>query len=418
MNQSNSDKKKLVYILVITFCTFVFMMFFKFSDDFNTHQIIQEFKDGYNTGRRIVQNLKPLETKTEISDEDAFNFAMYKNLPIDKENNKILQVGNDRSGDEFFELKKADYKETNNYEKFLTSIKAKDIHRKEIDSIIQFYKPQLYSSILVQEGNKIAVSPKLLHINEAMRTDLLKYSAPSFREDDRIAILERTKVLPRIKERIENLEKNFIFIDKDTSFNFEIEPEPDVLLTEKTETGSLKNTSVKAVSESYAEDNISVNLELNDAGFKIKIDSLQKNLFKLNISDEEFKVYIPDVDKQIIELAELEDSIEDVNEIFENFIFRMENKDDSSGNMFSIKIGKDKNSGVNFELNVSNINKLVGNSLQMISTYSEKDWEKFGVRMDSLAQAYEKHAQDSVRFDVEKFKKKLANKKKRREKLD
>lgn len=421
-NSSNSDKKKFVYIIVITIITFVLMFYFKYSNQF-TDTIVQGFKDGLEDGKRLTSFLKSLDSRTEISNEDAFNFAMYKNLPIDKENNKILTLGDSRSGDDFFEIKKADYKgNTNNYKKFLKKIRADEEHRREIDSILQFYKPQLYSAILIKENDKVAVGLKLIHINEAMRADLLKYSAPRLQVDDRIALLEKTKVLPKIKKKIKNLEHDYIFIDKDTSFNFQIEPQPEALrIKEIAEVErSIEEPEAVAVSESFTEDNIKVNLELGEEGFKVKIDSLQKNLFKLNISDEEFKVYIPDIDKHIIDIAEiedLEDSIEDINDVFEDFILRIENKDDKTGNAFSFKIGKDGDTGgVSFEMNINNINKLVGNSLQMFNKYNEEDWEQFGLRMDSLAKVYEKQIQDSIKFDVEKFKKEIKKKKSKKEK--
>mgnify|MGYP000896189243 FL=1 len=40
-----------------------------------------------------AKNLKPLFYQTSITEEDIFNFALYQNIPIDKQNNKLLQIG-------------------------------------------------------------------------------------------------------------------------------------------------------------------------------------------------------------------------------------------------------------------------------------------------------------------------------------
>ena len=54
-----------------------------------------------------TENLKPLLLTAGFTNEDIFNFALSKQLPLDKSNSKYLLLGSKPNGDNYFEIKKA-----------------------------------------------------------------------------------------------------------------------------------------------------------------------------------------------------------------------------------------------------------------------------------------------------------------------
>ena len=95
--------------------TLVLMVYFKLSQTgFDTFQSTSK-----NLIADYAKNLSPLFTKSEITNEDVFNFALYKELPVDKENKKLLKIESDNYGNDKFEvIENSELNQTKNYEVF------------------------------------------------------------------------------------------------------------------------------------------------------------------------------------------------------------------------------------------------------------------------------------------------------------
>ena len=124
-----------------------------------------------------IDDLKPLIFKTEIKKEDVFDFAFNKNIPVDKEENKVLKVTRDNAQNEYIEIAPAFEANDRNYtyDKFLASIDADEQDKKAIDSILASYIKDLSSAILYDDKNTYAVNSNLVLLNKAILADIYGY---------------------------------------------------------------------------------------------------------------------------------------------------------------------------------------------------------------------------------------------------
>ena len=108
------------------------MIFFKQNKRIIGHM----FEEGKNNLLSFYShNLKPLLFQTRISEEDVFNFALYRSLPLDKEKNKVLFISNDQPGNQIFEIKPATYNpNTQNYNTFIQYLGMNKIEKAKSDT--------------------------------------------------------------------------------------------------------------------------------------------------------------------------------------------------------------------------------------------------------------------------------------------
>ncbi|MBN1637374.1 MAG: hypothetical protein JW866_00280 [Ignavibacteriales bacterium] len=172
MESINSKSKNLLFlrrngsIIGLIILTIGLMFVFKyFQKDINN--LIDE---GINL---YTQNLKPLFIKEEITNEDIINFAFYETLPIDKQNSKYIILGNDSAGNDNFVIKTKETVATTNYEKFININELDEKRVQILDSILNTYKEDIYTSILFNENNTYAVSHSLPHLRDLLRYDLV-----------------------------------------------------------------------------------------------------------------------------------------------------------------------------------------------------------------------------------------------------
>lgn len=165
--------KKLFPYVVLFLLTLALMFFFKH----NKRDIGKIIEAGKNNLFSLAKNLKPLLFETEINNEDVFNFALYQSIPLDKEKNKVLLISKDVPGNNIFEIKPANYNlQTNNYGTFVKLLGLNEEQKNEADSILNSYKKEIYSSILINDKNTIAVNPKLPALQQAVLADLVSFA--------------------------------------------------------------------------------------------------------------------------------------------------------------------------------------------------------------------------------------------------
>ena len=124
-----------------------------------------------------TQNLKPLIYTNEITNEDVFNFAMFNSLPVNKKENKLLLIAQDGEGNNSISIHTSEYKEdTGNYQKFIKYLELGDNEKRQFDSLLSFYKARIYSTILSDDKNTIAVNQKIPLMHSLLYADILNFA--------------------------------------------------------------------------------------------------------------------------------------------------------------------------------------------------------------------------------------------------
>ena len=66
---------------------------------FNNKKLLKVYESGKEDVKQFyAENFKPLFTNSSLTNEDVFNFALYQNIPLDKEDKSILQIADDDEG--------------------------------------------------------------------------------------------------------------------------------------------------------------------------------------------------------------------------------------------------------------------------------------------------------------------------------
>ena len=165
--------KKFLPYIILFLLTIALMFFFKY----NKRDIGRIIEAGKNNLLALAKNLKPLLFETEINNEDVFNFALYQSIPLDKGKNKVLLISKDEPGNNIYEIKPASYnRQTKNYDTFVKLLGLNEKQKAEADSILNSYKKEIYSSVLVNDKSTIAVNPRLPDLQQAVLADLISFA--------------------------------------------------------------------------------------------------------------------------------------------------------------------------------------------------------------------------------------------------
>ncbi|MDQ7818316.1 MAG: hypothetical protein RDU14_14915 [Melioribacteraceae bacterium] len=403
--QNKSDRiKELIKgylpVAALILLTIFLMIFFRYHKR-GLSRLIEEGKN--NLVSFYAQNLKPLFATTEISNEDVFNFALYQSLPIDKINKKVLLVSSEEEGSQVFEIKPASYNpDTYNYERFVGFLNLNPEQKLIADSILGAYKKEIYLSILMNDKNTIAINPKLSDLQQAVLADLLAFSEkvssektyelfPNqyklFSRADIKSFASKTKDLPR---------GDYIFITPDTVFQTECtidSKEFDKLM------------------------DIDLNKQIALQGYKnLKVDVHISNLEKKaekSLKEDESKFW-HQMDSNLVQVVIPIPKIREAGSISINDSVRIKLKKASDKlKMFTVK-WEDQNKKLHSKVHVSppkppskgealqfqfNIDPgaFTRQAVEMALKGNYKDLEKLGIRMDSIAKAFEKSLNDSLK---------------------
>lgn len=347
-----------------------------------------------------TKDLKPLSAKTELTDEDMLNFALYKNLPVDKENEKMLVLENDEEGNENFTIKPASYYPTDNYSKFVNKLELKDEEKKEFDSILSDYRTKIDKSILYNEQNSMAVNSNIGIVHKAMSEDIYNFAVRKS-EWDRSAPLEKqerkeTRVYNEILDRKNEIGvSNYIFVAPDTVFKYQVEWESSV--PEEVEISS----SVHSVTP--PDPPVAVHV----APFSSSEEGRELNLgIEYEDDSAAVKVHIP---KTALDHSHTV-LLEPFTEVYWNLADVISNIEVERQNEGEISIQLDSMRNVNFEFNFSGLESLIENSGDAFS--EAEGWEEFGLKIDSVAKVIQFYAADSlIKVKVKESKLKKAEKK-------
>lgn len=326
-----------------------------------------------------MENLKPIFSSSQITNEDIFNFALYKTIPIDKQNNKVLIVSDEKNNQQVLEIKKLPFnKNTENYNKFIEYLGLNEDEKEKVDSILNSYKKEISLSILMNDKT-IAVNPKLAELQNIITADLINYlikinhyAAAKIYKLNIPKNINFQKIISLAKKNPDN---QYIFITPDTIFkkSFTID-------TNKIRLDLNGNIEPPAIDKKLKK----INIELS-------IDNRNKKIPKyFSIEDtNNIKINIP------IELNEIIPAISESIRVNVLSSLKMEQK---KYNKLPKPELKDR-----IQLDFENPLEFVSKALEIAA--KQKDWEEFGKKMDSLGRQLEKKYSDSVYEAKKKYKK-------------
>lgn len=172
-------------------------------------------------------SLKPLFLPSEISNEDLFNFALYQEIPLNNDENQVIKIGLDKSGNEYFEVRKADNVDNNNLNNFLSKLNLTDEKKSKVDSLFKSYAIQLSKHILVGNENAIAINPTVWNLRKAMIADFIALTRQlDTKNFDRLANLYKIPI-PRSQiawnKKLDSIHTNkYIVFTPDSVFTSEL----------------------------------------------------------------------------------------------------------------------------------------------------------------------------------------------------
>lgn len=247
------------------------------------HEFVDQQKE--NLAGFYAQNLEPIFSGNILSKEDVFNFAFYKELPVDKKNNQILALGVAPDGKDFFEFRNAGYNpSTNNLQQFVNYLKLDSGQKAGLDSILDVYKSRIQEQVLVNENNTLAINSDLWNLNKALAADLMLFASRvnKIKANELFTDMldsSKEKSLRKIVAEVRSSENDkYIFVHSDTIFtgNFKYKtPVPGAPQKEREQKISLKFD--KDLTKNYgqvktAPNNFHVQVDTNY--FRIKIPEL------------------------------------------------------------------------------------------------------------------------------------------------
>jgi len=213
--------KKYSPFILLSLLTVLLMFFFK-SNKKGISGMIEEGKK--NLISLYTGGLRPLISETEISKEDLFNFALYQSLPLDQEKNKVLLIS-DVEGKMVYEIKPANFnKNTRNYEAFKKYFELNASEKRIADSVLNSYRKDIYSCVLVNEKNAYAVNPKISTVRKAMLADLVFLAQTTNKEKasevfQNIDDINKNELAALIKTREEVPASQYLLMTPDTIAN-------------------------------------------------------------------------------------------------------------------------------------------------------------------------------------------------------
>lgn len=387
-SNSNSDSRLLKTYMpaaALLIVTVTVMLYFKNSQE-SGYNIFDH--GGSLLERFYAKNLKPVfNSKKELSNEDLINFAFNNNLPVSDE--KVLFIGNNPELGKELGVKDAILnKNTTNYEKFVNLYCQSDESRARVDSILDFYRSDLSTSILVSENDAIVVDETILDLNKALKAELLACARKSvFGAGYNVAGMSKPhrKELPFTRDK--NEDTKLVFLTPDTVFTRDYR-------LDKERVAQMQTVEEPEVSE-------------EPFIVPVKMDRLAEvnEIKEFTIGKKKISAFF---DAEQSDDFSLRDSLLNIKEVVNEALGKTK--------IGKLKIGFENGENqVDFELNFDELGEFIFQTINAVGEHSAENWEQFGLKMDSAATRYERNVLDSL-IKLSMKKEKVNEKKKIRKK--
>lgn len=331
------------------------------------------------------ENLQPLLFAADLNKEDIFNFAMYKKLPLDKDDRQILHIDYDKAGKEFFEIKSGEpNQDENNFEKFIVALNLDDVEKKQIDSIMNQYAEELESQVLINKNNTVAINSNLWNYQRAIQSDLLAFAEKSNKQEFQklvpktVSYSNSRDVVLAVNEMRNTRNKNYIFLTSDSVFSEPIEYNLDeykLRLVELKNELKDQDNQLREIKFHFKYDSTMQKLEdkLN-SNFKVIYDS---NLCRVEISKFDLpNIQYPDFDS----LFTVYDSVANNFKFHSQYIPRIKHFD----NKIQFHFDGDSLNTYEFEYYKFDLDSLMESQNEMMDSIHRYNWNNLYEFNDSL----------------------------------
>ena len=410
LNSESSSEykiKKWIPVLGISLTTIVLMLFLRSNPKF-FDTIIEEQKT--KLAGLYTENLKPLFITAGLTNEDIFDFALYRKLPLDKERGQYLMIGSNEDGSNYFEIKTASIvKKGNDFEKFIAALDLNEKQKLQIDSILESYANDMQGQILVNENNTVAISPKLWNYNKAIFADVMAFAkdangvqfvkiAPAgFRDINRPQLVEIAEVVKAASD------SDYIFMTPDTifieTFRFDKEKFDDEMRRMQVE----MKKNLKEAENQLRQQNFILNIDKNIV--KLRTKGGKENKLEVFIDTNICRVQIPDIYFDWSEISlpnfdDLETQIAAATKNLQSFTIKIP-KEGHSRQKFEFRVDvRDSAQKFNFDIDIPNFKTpILPDTFMNDSTFSEL----YNLKADSISNLFRQLMDDSMIFYQKDF---------------
>lgn len=401
-----SGYKKLIPVAGFTVLAAFIMIFLKLNPGV-IDELVEQQKT--NLAGFYKENLKPLLFAADLTNEDIFNFAFYKQLPLDNDNKQFLHLGADADGSEFFEIKTASLVSgENNFEKFVRVLNLNDKQKEKMDSILESYAVELQSQVLVNDKNTVAINPNLWNYNKAIVAELLAFASSANKTEFSKVVPTgyNYQIVPAVEKVLQqvklNKDKNYIFFTPDTIFSEPYEFEMDNF---KVEVQKLKEVQRKNLKEAqkYLEESM-VMLKLDENLARLKNENFNKNL-RVIIDSNICRIHIPDNENFVIELPDFDSitaHIDKVTREIDAYAFSIPKHQKSTFKYkFNVEVG---DSLGNVNIPIPDLDSLMRLEKLLVDSVGRFNFKNFNFNPDSIAALFQNFGNDSnSKFRNEEF---------------
>lgn len=387
-NLKKIDIKKYIPGALLVLLTIFLMIYFKFGFK-GLDNLLDSGKE--NIESFITDNLRPLFYNTQLTNEDVFNFALFSNLPVNKETNEIVKIEDAGEGKETLTIQKADLKEnTNNYESFKELAKLNENQKIKLDSIINSHKTNLYSAVFVDNKEKsYAIDKKLPDIRKAIIADIYAFAENIKKESSNAVFTSYDTNINRLNNFVSTVNKDkvssFLVFGKDTVFSTSCEVDKDAIKT-AIKVAEISGINVDSKLPSGIKQASGVSSFNN--GYSYKIDS--------NFYSATYPAMAATVSNTVnSNVAKYVDSL---SAVFKDFTVNIRV---NPGNQSIAIAGANGSAGTvpAFEVNVKDIDSMVSASVKMASFYSQafgSNWQNLGFEIDTSGNSFGFYFNDST----------------------
>ncbi len=350
------------------------------------------------------QNLKPLLYTANLTNEDIFNFAFSRQLPLDSQKKQCLQLGTDKNGSQFFEIKNAGIAQNvNNLEQFKKGLNLNTRQQKQLDSILASYAPGLQAQVLVNEKNTVAINPNIWNYNNALTADLISFASKINKRDfqnvvppDYRKLYDPRAIARMIREAKSAKSNNYIFFTQDSIFSDKYYFNPEEFSKEMKRWSEEMQKNMRDFDKQFSD----LNLHFGDNFSKLKKDSSWDRNFRVLIDSNICRVHIPKIEIPPINIPNMDNfnlNLDSLSNYIRSFSFNLPKHGKNYKYFYS-------DSSKGFKFKAFGFDSTFTFKNQKIDSVLQNKFKNFNFRFnpDSLASIYKFFLNDSSSIESQK----------------
>jgi hypothetical protein len=410
--------------LSFVFLTLVVMLVLKFNPNVVNNLLANQKT---NIEKFYTSNLRPVLASVGLSNEDVFNFAFNKQLPLDNSKNQYLQVYSDQKGNNYVEIKTKPIPENYDLDKFVNALNLNQKQRGQMDSILDSYADRLKSQVLVNEkNNTLAINTNLWNYHRAILADIMAFAQnanqKAFNQIVPAAyqVLTNPSVVRMINEVKTKPDSQFIFLTPDSIFSKPLKINMSKFKNEMKNMDSKLKENLENLSKNYK--NLRIKINMDSTFVKLNNDSSWSKNFKVYVDTNSYRVQIPSFAiPNNMQLPNFDSLTAGIENAFKNFSWNNGKNPKTYSRSFKYKYEKgDTTLLKNFRMNFPSLDSLMKlnkiNKDSVIIYGFDGNGHKIHLNLDSLMMYHLPFYSDSMFYHNQKeFEKQMQDLKKEME---